>query len=60
MASKQEYAESLDVSKGNARAKRQYNELMVDKGARGTSNLLQRYQDLKKNNTSLAVDSINK
>lgn len=48
MASKQEYTESLDVSKGNARAKRQYNELMVDKGARGTGNLLQRYQDLKK------------
>lgn len=48
MASKQEYAESMVASKGNARAKRQCNEIMVDKGARGTSNLLQIYQDFKK------------
>lgn len=32
MASKQEYAESIEVSKENARAKRQCNEIMVDKG----------------------------
>jgi len=37
VAIKQEYAESLAISRGNARAERQCNELRVDKGATGTS-----------------------
>lgn len=37
VATKQEFAESLAISRGNARADNQCNELMVDKGARGTS-----------------------
>lgn len=60
MVTKQEYAESLAVSRGNARAGRRCNELMVDKGTRGTSKASANISRLKKKNTRMTVDSINK
>lgn len=48
VATKKEYAESLVVSRGNARAERQCNELMVDKGARGIRQASANISRLKK------------
>lgn len=48
-ATEREYAESLAVSRGNARAERQCNELMVDKGVRGTSKSSANISRFKKN-----------
>lgn len=48
VTTRQEYAESLAVSRGNAREERQCNELMVDKRANRTSKASANISILKK------------